>query len=109
MSKKSSESDWKRFRTLREVALEKLCERSLADITETASDESQTFHERFLASYKLMHKYNDDIASAFDHISRSKMVTQLATMQALDLISAKELGEFSKDTREAVAMLSSYQ
>jgi hypothetical protein len=109
MSKKSSESDWKRFRKLRIVALERLCERALTHISETAGEESQTFHERFLANYKLMHKYNDDIASAFDHLRRSKMVMQLARMHALDLIDSEDCAEFSEDTREAVGTMSRYQ
>lgn len=56
-----------------------------------------------------MRKYNDDIASAFDHLSRSKMVMQLARMHALDLIDSEEFAEFSEDTREAVATMSQYQ
>jgi hypothetical protein len=40
------ESDWRVFRQLREVALERFCERVLAKIGSMTTDGTKTFHAR---------------------------------------------------------------
>ena len=43
------ESDWKVFRELRELALERFCERVLDDIEPLRLNTSRNYHERYLA------------------------------------------------------------
>ncbi len=94
------ESDWKVFRELREVALERFCERILGEAKALASDDSATSHKRFLELYSLVNDRNQDIASSFDAPRRSAMLAQLAHMCRHDLFEPEELDRFTPDTRD---------
>ena len=60
------ESDWKVFRELREIALDRFCKRILNEATDVISEGSGTAHERFLKLFKHVGDQNDEIAHAFD-------------------------------------------
>jgi len=47
-----SKADWNQFKVVREHALERLCERALNNLVKTASDDSESHHERYLQVYK---------------------------------------------------------
>ena len=100
------ESDWKTFRRFREIALERLCNRTLQEIARLAADASSGAHQRYLAIYKLMQRRDREIACAFDDPRRSRMLQQLSAMQALELLEGEELDAFTNETRETVAFLS---
>jgi hypothetical protein len=105
MPRNPPERDWKVFRELREVALERLCERALRDATAVTESSSKTHHERFLELYTLVGKRNRDIARGFDEARRSAMLIQLAFMHRLGLLEADELDRFSSSTREKIEAL----
>ena len=105
MSTDLPESDWKTFRKLREVALERFCERILAEVCGVAADVKRTSHPRYLAVYELIQERNDQIARAFDSPRRSVAVTQLAAMISLDLITEEELLSFTPRTQHLVETL----
>jgi len=105
MAHGSPESDWKVFRELRVVALERLCARILAEADRLVSNTSATAHERFLQLYAHVNDQNDEVAAAFDDPRRSTMLIQLATMCRHDLLDPDELAKFSHDTRETAERL----
>jgi len=105
MSTDFPESDWKAFRKLREVALERFCERILADVGRITSDAKRTSHARYLAAYELIQERDDQIARAFNSPRRSVAVSQLATMMSLDLIRQEELQSFTPRTQSVVEAL----
>ena len=105
MSTDFPESDWKAFRKLREVALERFCERILADVGRITSDAKRTSHARYLAAYELIQERDDQIARAFNSPRRSVAVSQLATMMSLDLIRQEELQSFTPRTQSIVETL----
>ena len=107
MSDKIPESDWKRFKKLRDLALERLCERALTAVTEIASDGSATQHERYLKVYRKIQTYDKQIASAFDGLSRSRAMMQLATIQSLKLVDDTELEAFTQETRDTLKLFAS--
>ena len=47
-----SEPDWKLFRRLQSVALDRFCQGVLAEIEGIASDADKTHHERYLAVFQ---------------------------------------------------------
>jgi hypothetical protein len=100
------ESDWRIFRKLKPVALERACQAILAEVTQTASNQSQSWHQRYLAIYDLIQKRDKELGSAFDDVSRSKAIYRLATMYRMGLIKDEELAEFSDETQGAVNVLS---
>lgn len=103
MRNEVSKSDWKHFKAIREVALERLCARILDNICETASDKTKTSHERFLAVYQLVNDSNRDVARGFDFLSRSRMFLQLVSMQQMNLIEQTEVEGFSEEVRQQLA------
>ena len=72
MSRDFKESDWKLLRKLQPIALERHCQRILAEIQYLASDREHTYHERYLAVYEAINNRNKEVAEAFDALSRSR-------------------------------------
>lgn len=100
-----SERDWKVCRELREVALDRLCQRALRDARVVVENSSKSHHERFRDLFTLVADRNEEIARGFDGPKRSEMFHQQAFIHNLGLLEIHELGRFSEDTRERVVSL----
>lgn len=99
------EPDWKRFRKLREIALERLCERILERISEISGESDRSFHARYLDVYEYISHQDEALARAFNDPRRSKADEQLARMYAADLVTDAELEEFSNETKALIPRL----
>lgn len=102
-----SERDWKLLRQLAPVALERFCERVLAEAARITNAPGKTNHERYLELYKFMRAQDRDLAAAFDDRRRSNAKVKLAKIYSLGLLTEEELGAFSEETREVVLALTS--
>jgi hypothetical protein len=100
------ESDWKIFRELREVALDRLCRRILDEASELLTDGSRSHHERYRALSILLRDRDEDVARAFDDPRRSRMLAQLAAIHHLGLLNPKEIERLHAETRGAIESLS---
>lgn len=100
-----AEADWKRLRKLKEVALDRLCAAILRECQDIAADDGRTTHERYLALYRHINDRDDDVADAFNGLSRSTAVRRLSAMCALDLVTNEELDEFTPETQRSVRTL----
>lgn len=100
-----SESDWKVFRRLREVALERSCNRVLGEIEKISQDADRTAHERYLAIFELLRKRDREVAAAFENPRRSQMMMQLAAIGSHSLLTTEELAQFSEETQRDIAEL----
>jgi hypothetical protein len=100
------EPDWKHLRSLHPLALERFCERVLAECTAVILDESLSTHARYLQLYDLIRERDRTLASAFDGLRRSTAIEQLADMHRLELLSDEEFDRFSAETREVVLRIS---
>ena len=96
------ESDWKTFRELRQVALQRFCERVLDDLQFLIRDDSRSHHERYLAVFGLVQQRDEQLALAFNNPARSRMILQLMAIHALGLLSPDELGRFTQKTRSVI-------
>lgn len=105
MARSIPESDWKRFRALREVALERFCERVLHRAREIASAEGGTALSRYRELYDLVAGEDERLGDAFDNPRRSQALIQLAIMQSLGLLEPEELAQFSQETRAVLQFL----
>ena len=92
-------SDWKTFRELREVALQRFCKRVLEELLALVRDESRNHHERYLAAFRLIQERDEELARAFNNPARSRMLVQLAAIHGLGLFSPGELARFTEETR----------
>jgi hypothetical protein len=97
------ESDWKKFKPLRDKALEALCDRVLASIAATSGEDQLSSHEKYLKIYDQIRGSNKEIGRIFDGYSRSRALLQIATIQSHQLLEPEEFECFSESTQEFLA------
>jgi hypothetical protein len=102
MTRQISEADWKLFRQLHALALERFCERVLSEIGQLAVEKTKSAHERYLAVFKMLQRRDKEMAEAFDDLRRSTAWHQLAVIRSRGLMTDEELARFSAETRAAV-------
>ena len=102
MAREISESDWKHFRQLHSLALERFCEQSLSEVGRLASEPGKSAHERYLAVFRLLKRRDKELAEAFDDLRRSTAWRQLAVIRSRGLLTDEEFARFSPETRAAV-------
>jgi hypothetical protein len=96
------EADWKIFRRLRVLALERFCERVLAEIDGVRTDSRKSSHERYLQIYRLIERRDQELAQAFNNPRRSAAIMQLAALCQHRLLNEAEFLGFSEVTRQTV-------
>jgi hypothetical protein len=101
------ESDWKIFRKFHDLALERYCQRVLAEVRLTVDNDAHNYHERYLNLWELMRSRDKTAQIAFDDPRRSQMIIQLANIVAEALLTEAELNEFSEETRERIEGITS--
>jgi hypothetical protein len=99
------ESDWKLFRRLQPLALDRFCQRVLADVTRLAADSDTSNHERYLAVFRLLQRRDKELADAFNDPRRSTALIQLARIRFQELLTEEEFTCFSPETRASVQVL----
>jgi hypothetical protein len=98
------ESDWKVFKRLRTLALERFSQRVLDECQEICTKQTPSAHERYLELYRLIHERDKAMAAAFDHFSRSSAYMCLRMMRSLDLLTDAEVAELSANAQKATAI-----
>jgi hypothetical protein len=106
MARQISESDWKLFRQLHPLALERFCERVLAEVGRLGSAAGESAHERYLAVYKFLQRRDKELAEAFNGMRRSTAWHQLALLRSRGLVTEEEFSRFSPETQSAVQVFS---
>ena len=99
------ETDWKLFRKLRELALERFCDRILREVGSLASDSAKTSHERYLQVYRFIDQSDEDVARLFNDARRSQALMQLALMCSHKLLTPAEIAGFTVATRDRLAVI----
>jgi hypothetical protein len=100
------ESDWRVFRELREVALDRFCKRVLDEVERLRRDASRSHHERYLDVFRLLRDRDEELARAFNDPRRSRMVWQLAAIHCNGLLEPHELERLTPQTRETIESFS---
>jgi hypothetical protein len=99
MTRQISEPDWKLFRQLRSVALERFCERTLSDAARLAAQPGATAHERYLAVFDLIRRRDRELAESFEGPRRSTALLRLLAIRSLGLLTEEEVARFGPETR----------
>ena len=102
MALEIKESDWKIFRQLHKMALERFCERVLKEIRSAAANDSDSYHNRYLEVFALIRDRDKAIASMFNGMRRSNALILLANIKQEGLLTPAELDQFSAETRQAI-------
>lgn len=93
------ESDWKAFRKIHALALERLCQLALNDIGKLSADESLSAHARYVRIGELIQERDRQLAAVFDDPRRSTALISLMGMRNLGLITEDELETLSSELR----------
>jgi hypothetical protein len=104
MSRSVPERDWKVFRELRQVALERLCDRILAEAKAAIERPGKSSHEKYLTLFKLIDDRDDDIARGFNDLRRSTALMQIGIIHSMGLFTDEELRRFSSETIQAIEL-----
>jgi hypothetical protein len=96
------ESDWKVLRSLHPQALERFCQKVLADIASLNTNPGTNFHQKYLAVYDLIAKRDREMAIIFDELRRSTAIERLIGMRERNLFTPDEYSQFSPDLQERI-------
>jgi hypothetical protein len=105
MERHFPESDGRVFRSLRQLALERFCQRVLDEVGQRIAEVGGSGHERYRAVFRLLQERDEELAAAFNDPRRSTALVQLARMQAAGLLTEEEFARFSDEARAAVQLL----
>jgi len=99
------ESDWKIFRQLHSVALDRYCQRLLHDVEQITADSGRPAHQRYLDLDNLLDRRQREMCQAFDDLRRSTALIQLAIIYSLGMITEEEIARFTPETRDTISFL----
>ena len=100
----SSIKSWKVFRELRQVALERLCDKILTEAKAEIERPGKSSHEKYLTLYKLIEKRDNDVARSFNDFRRSTALAQIGIIHSMGLFTGEELRRFSSETLQIIEM-----
>lgn len=104
MEERIPERDWKIWRTLSEMALNRFCQKILDEAAEFADGEG-TPHERYGELFRHLKERDRLIAEVFDGPSRSRAYMQIAFAVRRRIITRQELSRFSEETQQVIARI----
>ena len=99
------EPDWKVLRRVHPLALERFCERVLAEIDRVSRDGAKGHHARYLQIVRIIQKRDRELARLFDNPRRSHALTMLAEIRSQGLLTEDEFFSLSPETRDVIKML----
>jgi hypothetical protein len=97
-----TESEWKYFRQLQKVALDRFCQRVLSKVGHLAADTSKSSHERYFEVFKRIQQRDQELADAFDGPRRSTALQLLVCLQYHGLLTEEEFARFRPETQALV-------
>lgn len=97
-----SDSDWKLYNGLRDLALERFCQGVLSDAQAVVQNEALSAHARYRTLYDLRER-DKSLAMAFNIGRRRDISLSLRLLIAYDLLSDEELAILSEELRERVS------
>lgn len=98
------ETDWKRWRKLSEVALERFCARGLREAA-TFAEGPDSAHSRYRKLFVHMRTYDQKVGAVFNDQRRSNAFQQIAAAVSNGAIERNELAGFSEETQAVVRLL----
>ena len=92
-----AESDWKKFKRVRALALERFSQWVLDDAARIHARKSSTAYERYLELYRLFQDRDRGMAKTFDDPRRSTASLSLMLMWRQGLVTEEEMSAFSPE------------
>lgn len=104
MSRDIPESDWRQFKEVHKILLERFCQQTLTEVTGIVGA-GESAHERYLKVYRLLHRQDKELARAFNGSRRSTVLIQLTVMRGMGLLTDEELLRFTPETQRVIGMV----
>jgi hypothetical protein len=105
MPRDIKESDWKVFRRLHGIALERFSQRVLEEVRLATAECKDGYHDCYLKVYELIRKRDKAMARAFNDPKRSTAFILLVNIIEEGLLTDDELSQFSPEAREAIEVI----
>jgi hypothetical protein len=99
------ESDWKIFRQLHPVILDRFCRRILEEIEGITSDTNKSNHEKHIAIYELARRRDREIENGSHDLRRSTAMLHICSFRRQGLFTDAEFARFSEEACEEVERL----
>jgi hypothetical protein len=96
------EHDWKVFKQLHPIALDRFARRVLDETEALLKDNSKSSPNIYLAIYKLFERRDKEMADIFNDYRRSTAFWQIAMMHSRKLLTDQEFQIFSPETRDSI-------
>lgn len=96
------EPDWKRFRKVRENALQTFSRRVLDELHSRVGTPADDYHKSYLSIFKLIQDRDEEMGLIFNNPWRSDAIRQLTHMKRVGLVEPADLEAFSRETRDLV-------
>jgi hypothetical protein len=96
------ESDWKIYRQLHAVALERCFNQTVGEMERLVSDKRKTGRDRFWETFGYAKKRRETLAFLFDGLRRSNALLQLAGIRHHGYITDSEIARFSQETQDFI-------
>ena len=93
------------LRRVHPLALERYCERVLAEIERIRRNSVQSAHQRYLDIFRDRRTARPGNGSIFDDPKRSNALTMLARIRSNGLLTEDEFSSLSPETRSAIKLL----
>jgi hypothetical protein len=97
------EADWKIWRRLSRIVLERYCARVLHEVAQY-SQGTDSPHQRYLDLYQHIKQCDKQIALVFDGLGRSNAYESIANAVKMGMVLWDELGELSPETQAVVKL-----
>ena len=102
MSGAIPEHDWKIFRQLHGVWLDRYCTKVNKETERLLSRSGLSPHEQYLKVYRFIHDKDRELGSAFNDLRRSTATFQIRVIKNLGVITDEELSRFSESTQKVL-------
>ncbi len=99
---KISESDWKCFKRVHGILLERFSQRFLDELAGIMDAPDESAHDRYRRVVALTSERRRECGRLFHDFRRSTAMIQLIAMRSAGLLSDDDLKEFSEETRTQV-------
>jgi hypothetical protein len=99
-----SEADWKVYKRIRELAVERYAQRVLDEVAQICRDKTAPAADRFAELPRLIRDRDKASFHIFDTLRRSSAVRCLIMMRQHDLVTEEEMQSFSAELRRATSL-----
>jgi hypothetical protein len=94
------ESDWKHYRNLHPILLDRYCQRVLQEVGGICAKAGKSSHQRYLDLYKAVERRDREMGHLFNDPKRSNALFQIMAINAQGLFTQEEFSQFSQEVRE---------